>query len=273
MSDGARRRKPLALQGSVWLTSGKANFGGHGRIGLLQAIAQTGSITHAAKAIGMSYKAAWDAVDTMNNLAGEPLVERATGGRGGGYTKLTPRGEELIARFAQVEAAHARFVKLLNAEAEGLYAELDLLKTLNMKTSARNQFLGTVTALRVGAVNDEVELTLPGGQRIVAIITRESTDALGLKIKTKAFALVKASSVIIARGEERLPLSARNQLRGTVASITPGVVNAEVRIDLHGGGHLAATVTDDSLQALQLAVGDNAIGVFKASSVIIGIPV
>ena len=83
----------IALRGSVWMMVGGENFGGPGRIALLARIAECGSITQAAKAIKMSYKAAWDAIDSMNNLAGEPLVERVAGGKGGGGTRLTPRGE------------------------------------------------------------------------------------------------------------------------------------------------------------------------------------
>lgn len=66
-----------------------------------------------------------------------------------------------------------------------------------MRTSARNQLQGTVTAVTRGAVNDEVEITLPGGEKIVAVVTHGSTDALGLKPGVKAFALIKASSVIV----------------------------------------------------------------------------
>jgi molybdate transport system regulatory protein len=67
-----------------------------------------------------------------------------------------------------------------------------------MKTSARNQLQGTVTVLATGAVNDEVELTLTAGQRIVAVVTHESTASLGLAVGAEAFALVKASSVFVA---------------------------------------------------------------------------
>ena len=89
----------LELGGSVWFQAGAQTLGGASRIGLLAAIGETGSITSAAKAVGMSYKGAWDAVDTMNNLAGEPLVVRSTGGKGGGGTTLTPRALKLIDTF------------------------------------------------------------------------------------------------------------------------------------------------------------------------------
>jgi molybdate transport system regulatory protein len=112
-----------------------------------------------------------------------------------------------------------------------------------MKTSARNHLDGTVSAITSGAVNDEVELTLPGGIRIVAVITRESTESLGLKKGAPAFALIKASSVIVATDLQGATISARNQLAGTVGQLTPGAVNAEVVIDIDGGGSVAAIVT------------------------------
>ena len=89
--------KSLELHGSLWLTVGGERFGGEQRIALLASIAECGSISQAAKAIGMSYKAAWDAIDSMNNLAGEALVERLAGGKGGGGTRLTSRGAQLVA--------------------------------------------------------------------------------------------------------------------------------------------------------------------------------
>ncbi|HTT09384.1 MAG TPA: TOBE domain-containing protein [Burkholderiaceae bacterium] len=101
-----------------------------------------------------------------------------------------------------------------------------------MKTSARNQFTGTVTAYRKGAVNDEVEITVAGGSRVVAVVTRASGDALGLEVGAPAFAAVKASSVILATDLGGARLSARNQFEGKVAALTPGTVNAEVVIDI-----------------------------------------
>jgi len=270
----ARRRKKderLELKGAVWITIGGENLGGRGRVGLLRAIAEHGTITQAAKAFGMSYKAAWDAIDAMNKLAGVPLVERSTGGRGGGSTRLTPRGERLIERFGQIDAAHARFLKLLDDESIDLDKDFSLLRILNMKTSARNQFVGTVTSVRSGAVNDEVELTLPSGVHIVAVVTRESTQSLGLRTNMTAIALVKASSVLVATDLEGAKISARNQLPGTVSVVTPGAVNAEVEIAVDGGDSIAAIVTQASVKALGLATGSRATAFFKASSVILAV--
>ena len=65
------------------------------------------------------------------------------------------------------------------------------------RTSARNQLSGRVVAIHKGVVNDTVELELPGGERVVATLTSESTQDLGLEVGTEAIALIKASSVLV----------------------------------------------------------------------------
>jgi molybdate transport system regulatory protein len=262
----------ITLQGSVWMTVGGQNFGGPGRVDLLASIAETGSISAAAKAIKMSYKAAWDAIDAMNNLAGEALVERLTGGKGGGGTRLTVRGEQLVKNFRLLDQVHRDFVEQLNRQAAGVADDMYLIGRLNMKTSARNQFFGTVSRVQSGAVNDEIALDIAGGQQLIAIVTRESTESLGLQPGRQAFALIKSSSVILVTQAEGARFSARNCLQGTVARLMPGAVNTEVVLDLPGGGTVAAVITNDSAAALELAEGVMATAMFKASSVIVGVP-
>ena len=263
--------KGISLNGQVWMTVGGENLGGSSRVALLAAIAHSGSITAAAKSVGLSYKAAWDAIDTMNNLAGEPLVERLAGGKGGGGTRLTSRGLRLVEDFRRLERLHGQFVEYLGRQGGvPLPEDLDLMRSMTMKTSARNQFAGTVTKLVRGAVNDEVTLTVVGGQAIVAIVTHDSTVSLGLAPGVAAFALVKASSVIIAVGDGA-GLSARNRLSGTVERVVTGAVNSDVTIALPGGGTVGATVTRDSEETLALREGMAVTAVFKASSVILGV--
>jgi molybdate transport system regulatory protein len=141
-----------------------------------------------------------------------------------------------------------------------------------MKTSARNQLSGRVSGVTVGAINDEVEITLTAGQRVVAVVTHESASSLGLAVGAEAFALIKASSVLLATDLGTARLSARNQVRGTVARLQPGAVNAEVLIDVGGGQTMAAIITQESALSLALAPGTPVIAVFKASSVIVGVP-
>lgn len=271
---GPRR---IVLEGNLTLRIDGRSLGGRGRIELLRAIAAHGSITAAAKAVGLSYKAAWDAIDTMNNLAGEPLVLRSTGGRGGGSSRLSPRGESLVARYERIDALNRRMLRMLDsADADGHQPsgpdpEIELLRRLGMRTSARNQFAGVVARIARGAVNDEVEIRLAGGSSIVAVVTRESTETLEIAEGVTVVALVPANVVTIATGLEGARVSARNRLAGAVAVIGRGAVNAEVVLDIDGGGRIAATVTLASLDELGLAVGGRATALFKASSVILAV--
>jgi molybdate transport system regulatory protein len=262
----------MELQGNVWLTIDGQKLGGQDRVELLAAIAAEGSITGAAKAVGMSYKGAWDAIEAMNNLAGEPLVERAAGGKGGGGTRLTARGAQLIENFRKIDEEHRKFVAHLSGQSHALADDFLLIQRMKMKTSARNQFSGKVVALKEGAVNDEITLEIVGGQHIVATITRDSSDSLSLVVGAEAFALVKASSVIVVSDLGGARLSARNQLAGKVTRVQEGAVNTEVSIALPGGGAIAAIVTRESGDALGLRVGSEVSAIFKASSVIIGTP-
>ena len=253
----------LSLQGQ--------DLAGTRHLALLAEIERQGSLTHAAKAVGFSYRGAWNAIEHMSNVAGEPLLERVAGGKGGGFSRLTARGARLVRNFELVRQEHARFLARLNRQAQGLGDDYSLMESIAMKTSARNQFAGTISAIRAGAINDEIELAIIGGQRIVATVTRESCNELGLVIGAKAFALVKASSIVLMTEAGDVKLSARNQLRGTVTRLTPGAVNSEIVLELPGGGSVAAIVTQASAEALGLAAGSDAVAIFKASSVIVGV--
>ena len=138
-----------------------------------------------------------------------------------------------------------------------------------MKTSARNHFSGEVTAVKSGAVNDEITLSVDG-TTFVAVVTQESTKSLGLAVGAKASALIKASSVIVMVDCDPSKISTRNVLTGTVANVKPGAVNTEVTISA-GGLQIAAIITNDSATRLGLAAGTPASAVFKASSVIIAV--
>ncbi|OZI71127.1 TOBE domain-containing protein [Bordetella genomosp. 12] len=259
----------LQLDGSLWLRSGEQTWGGAQRIALLAQIGATGSIAAAARAVGMSYKGAWDAIDAMNNLAGVCLVERATGGKGGGSSRLTEPAQTLIARFKLLQDEHQRFVQHLANQ--GLAGDLDLMRRFMLKTSARNRLLGKVADVRPGAVNDEIRIAIAGGHILRATITRESTAELALRPEREVIALIKASAVLVGLPGSGMRLSADNQLPGVVAQLRPGAVNDEVIIDLEGGGTLVAIITHDSAQSLALAEGSAVHAIFSASNVILGV--
>jgi molybdate transport system regulatory protein len=140
-----------------------------------------------------------------------------------------------------------------------------------MKISARNILAGKVDQVIKGAVNSEVDLTLEGGQKIVAVITNVSAEALGLKTGLSAFAIVKANEVIVGKGAESGKFSARNVLAGKVSNVDDGAVSSEVSIALAGGSEVVATITKSSVVALDLKAGDSVSAIIKASNVILGV--
>jgi molybdate transport system regulatory protein len=140
-----------------------------------------------------------------------------------------------------------------------------------MQTSARNQFVGRIVSLKTGPISAEVTVDLGTGDSIIALITKDSADNLGLKEGLEVFTLVKASSVILVAGSDKVKLSARNQLRGKVIACKRGMINAEVTIQLVGNNTVTALITNESLDRLALKEGDTACAIFKAASVIIGV--
>lgn len=142
-----------------------------------------------------------------------------------------------------------------------------------MTVSARNVFKGPITAIVDGAVNAEVELTLAGGDRIVAIVTEESVKSLGLVVGKDAIAYVKAPWVMVLTGEANAHFSARNQLTGKVVKLSKGAINSEIGIELSGGTVVYAVITNEAVLELGLKEGVTATALIKASHVILGVPV
>ncbi len=101
---------------------GEAIAMGPGKAELLEHIAATGSISAAARAMGMSYRRAWLLVDTMNRCFRAPLVETSHGGRGGGGARVTALGREVLARYRAMERRAAGAVAAEMAELQGLLA-------------------------------------------------------------------------------------------------------------------------------------------------------
>ena len=104
----------LRLRAKVWLEREGQPLLGHGRVRLLRAIDEIGSITGAAKSIEVSYRHAWQMVDQINRLSPEPVVETGRGGKGGGGTRLTSHGRKLIRLFEDLDEALQRLGKDLN---------------------------------------------------------------------------------------------------------------------------------------------------------------
>lgn len=241
---------PPMLRPVIALESPGLGVLGGERVRLLEAVAREGGISAAARALGISYKHAWDGIAALNNIAGRPLVEARKGGAKGGGAALTPAGTRFITAFRRLEAETAERLRAIEAELgeEGVTARRLLGGVL--RTSARNVLAGTVSALDHGAVACTVTLALSGGAALRAVITRESVAELGLFPGRPAIALVKAPFVRLAAAGPAAELTtappaepaAENCLSGRVIRIDPdepaGV--AEVILDIGGAKTLAA---------------------------------
>jgi molybdate transport system regulatory protein len=238
---------------------------------LLAALSLTGSLHKAAKAAGYSYKGAWLVLDAAGALVHAPLVDKATGGIGGGGTRLTAQGEALLAAWRELQSRHTAF---LHEQAAWLATQpaLDaLLKRMSMKTTARNQFLGRIAAVNPGPATTTVPIALDGGQEITASLTTEAAQELKVKPGQEALALVKSSEVVLVTDFGGYRLSARNQLAGTVSRVERGAVSSLVGVTLPGGTVVTASVTNDAVDGLGLAVGQAATAVFKAYAVMLAV--
>ncbi len=243
-------------------------IGNSKRITLLENIRRFGSITQAAKAVPMSYKAAWDAIDAMNNLAPEPLVLRQTGGQGGGNSVLTAFGEAFLNYYHTMQQRHQQLIRQLEADADNSHH--GLWQKMNLDLSADNQLAGRISQIIEGAVNNEVHLQLSNGQELVAILTRHSCEQMELAVGVDALALIQASAIMLARPNPNLQISARNQLIGQIRHIDTGAVNSVITVDLGAAISLTASITRHSAQTMQLKNEDKIMLLIKAPNIIIG---
>jgi molybdate transport system regulatory protein len=256
------------LEGEIWLTDSTANRLALDQIGLLQAIHDTGSISAAAKSIGISYKTAWERLERLNNLSASPLVLRSSGGSKGGGTRLTEYGLQIIKGFTELQQQHQQFIQNLNKHLASMYDISGFVKHSALQVSARNQFLGTIHSLQTGAVNTEVIVDIADSLTLVAVVTERSREELALVAGVPVLAMIKASSVTLALGAE-FKVSARNRFAGSIARIERGAVNTDVSIDLGNSKTLSAIITNHSAETLALETAMPVCAFFKASSVIL----
>ncbi len=210
------------------------------RLDVLRAIHALGSISQAARAAGVSYKAAWQAVETLGNLAGVPLIEKAVGGSGGGGARLTAHGLELLRAADLLNQARQEALAQIQRAGKGL--DLAGVAGVGLRTSMRNHLPCTIVQIKSSRGAVRVFMHTAAGLSIVSRITRESQQLLGLQAGMQVLALCKATAVtvaptIVAAGEVNL-------LHGQVlrrASSDSGEVTLQLAGDLSLVGFAEST--------------------------------
>lgn len=203
------------------------------RLDILRRIGEVGSISEAARGAGVSYKAAWQAVDTLSNLAGTALLVRSVGGSGGGGAQLTPAAEQLLASAALLHAARAQILASLAYQSSGAAQPMPGLAALGLRTSMRNQLPCTVVGLKSQSGAMRVDLALADGTPLFARITRESAELLELKPGLPVLALCKATAVTVSATGD--PNAGRNTLGGRASRVSRAAAGGEVALELACG--------------------------------------
>lgn len=262
------RKKSASLKGNLLLQDRQHQALTLENVRLLQAIDQCGSITAAARQVGISYKTAWDRIDAMNNMSARALVVRSAGGAKGGGTQLTDWGKRVTEGFQALQDEHESFIEGLGTSLHSLDDVGSFIRSNRLLSSARNQYRGVITAIRSGAVNSEVDIALGEGIHLTAQITSDSRKRMRLKKKDAITALVKSSWVLVSTQQD-LRTSARNHFTGPVIKLVKGAVNSEIIIDIGAEKSVCAIISNTSVKELGLRKGVTTSAFFKASSVIL----
>lgn len=240
---------------------------GRDRIKVLEAVAEHGSISKAAKIVGFSYKAAWDAVNAINNLLPSPAFVTKAGGKSGGGAEVTPEGRKLIETFHKLEQRLSSISSMI-AE-EGLEGQDDcLLWGVAIRISARNVFQTEVVSVKKWPVDVEVTLRLSGEHLLYAVITNEGAADLDLKPGRKVLALVKSSFIEVGP-VDRAADKARNRFLGVVTRRTDAERNCELLIDIGLGKTMTAVLPRQDIETSGIAVGSQVAAQFDPQNVIL----
>lgn len=135
----------INIAGRFWIEFEGTPSVGCGRIELLERIRDSGSISEAAKAMKMSYKAAWDAIQAINRAALQPVVTKSKGGRAGGGSQLTAHGLALIKTFRCMEREHKAFLEELHTR---YIHALHLSSDSNQDMATEDRHLSRLSATR-----------------------------------------------------------------------------------------------------------------------------
>lgn len=236
------------------------------RIEVLRKIAETGSISQAAREAGISYKAAWQAIDTLTNLTRVPLVEKSVGGAGGGGAKVTSEGLRLLEIAAALEQKRQEVLKGFQKENAGTIDTR--ISSLSIRTSMRNYLPCQVSGLEMNGQVVRVFLQVHENMSpLVARITRTSAELLALEPGMAVLAMCKAMAVRMSCKAGPSGHTAANPIRGNVSRVSKGDTEDEVTMELQPGLQLVGFASSDE----NIEAGQQAHAFFDESAVVVAL--
>ncbi len=254
----------IELDGRFWLTKDGKPFLGEGRVELLKKIDKLGSISAASKEMKMSYKAAWDALNQMGLVSKYPILEKQTGGKGGGGTNLTAYGHELVETFENLSKLHKGFINKFKEAGDSPKKLQTILNRTFLTTSARNQLLGEVEEIQSDNTLSNITIKIDKEITLSSRITTQSLLDMGIGIGSAVYAIIKSSDIVIKRGNE----AASNELKGAVISKKDSNKSCEVQIKV---GSIVLVCVADKESIKEIKPGDIVTLCIKSDDVLIGI--
>ena len=239
-------KKPATLANSTSLASAFGHEPADKRIEILRLVGDSGSISQAARDAKVSYKAAWQAIDTLTNLAGVVLVERAVGGAGGGGASLTPAGQKLLSIAGLLSESRSQVFAAFRSNELMLPRALPVLSNMGVRISMRNQLPCRVERLEVLGQVVRVHLQFANHSGLVSRITKASAELLSLKKGQNVLALCKATAVSVVGVRAPIEAAAAQWLGGQVVRISRGKTSDEVSLQLDAGLQLVGFATAGS---------------------------
>ncbi|MCX8711476.1 TOBE domain-containing protein [Gilliamella sp. B2969] len=219
------------------------------RIALLKAIDQTGSLSQAAKSIGISYKTAWDAISEINRLAPTPFLITITGGKNGGGTKLSAYAVRFIQLYDLLTHIQHNAFNILSDDNVPLDDILKATAKLSLQTSARNQLYGSVKRIETNNIAGFITVLLGDNQtELKAYITHKSLERLKLTMDKTVLLLIKAPLI-------ELNDSLENCLSVTVEKVTTDGEWTEIAFCLASGMMLYASKLTNTVKDYALVAG------------------
>ena len=155
---------------------------------LLRRISETGSLTKAAKMLGISYRNAWGRIKRVESSVGARIISAQSGGATGGGSSLTPEGMALFKEFRRTRKY--LFNALDDREAAG---------NVRYKLSARNLLAAKVAAIERGDITSKITMKSDAPVGLTSIISNEAVDDLGLRVGDEVEAIVKSTEVMVAK--------------------------------------------------------------------------
>jgi len=227
----------MKIEGKLWIDINGLGIAGHGRIRLLELIDETGSIKKAAESIKMSYKAAWDSINFLNETYGKNLVERQTGGKGGGGTVLTVHGKNLVKTYNYYSRIHELYLS-------------DITQ------------MNCVEAVIKSIDGEHAQSETATGETMACIILDKETN-----IGDRVNLFIRPTDIILINSNDFVA-SARNLLQTTVKQINTINEKCDIILVSKSGTALTVKLTSDSAKKLALKKGSEIYALFKTASVL-----